>query len=284
MSVDPKATRGYRNRNPGNIEHVSANKWQGCRSALDGRLPVRSHEHGIRALAALLTTYQDRHGLRTVRGSSAAGPAWENDTGAYVAVVARRMGVGVEDPVDLHWHDQLRPMVEAIIGHECAGLAYPTTVIDRAMTMAGVPPPVPETLRQVATTTGTGRGAVAVGAAGVATVAAQAAPAIQALGSLAPMVAIAVILAAIRRLLWRLRRRHDRAARRPVVPHRRLGRGRPRRSGAVLALLAMGRRQGRAEVERETTQGSLQARERADAASAEYRADGAAGRLRSGRF
>ena len=98
-------------------------------------------------------------------------------------------------------------MVEAIIGHECAGLAYPTTVIDRAMTMAGVPPPVPETLRQVATTTGTGRGAVAVGAAGVATVAAQAAPAIQALGSLAPMVAIAVILAAILGvLLWRLRR------------------------------------------------------------------------------
>ena len=55
-------------------------------------------------------------------------------------------------------------------------------------------------------------------------------------------------------------------------------------AGAVLALLAMGRRQGRAEVERETTQGSLEARERADAASAEYRADGAADRLRSGRF
>ena len=29
MSIDPKATRGYRNRNPGNIEHVPANKWQG---------------------------------------------------------------------------------------------------------------------------------------------------------------------------------------------------------------------------------------------------------------
>ena len=55
-------------------------------------------------------------------------------------------------------------------------------------------------------------------------------------------------------------------------------------AGAVLALLAMGRRQGRAEVERQTAQDSLEARERADAASAEYRADGAAGRLRSGRF
>ena len=55
-------------------------------------------------------------------------------------------------------------------------------------------------------------------------------------------------------------------------------------AGAVLALLAMGRRQGRAEVEHQAAQHSLEARERADAASAEYRADGAADRLRSGRF
>ncbi len=55
-------------------------------------------------------------------------------------------------------------------------------------------------------------------------------------------------------------------------------------AGAVLALLAMGRRQGRAEVERQAAQDIIEARERADAASAEYRADGAAGRLRSGRF
>ncbi len=210
MSVDPKATRGYRNRNPGNIEHVPANKWQGLADPpSDGRFcRFTSHEFGIRALAALLVTYQDRHGLRTVRRIiDRWAPPGENDTGAYVAVVARRVGVGADDPVDLHRHDQLRPMVEAIIAHECAGLAYPAAVVDRAMTLAGVPPPAPATLRQVATTTGTGRGAMAVGAAGVATVAAQAAPAIQALGSLAPIVAIAVILAAILGvLLWRLRR------------------------------------------------------------------------------
>ena len=208
--IDPKATRGYRNSNPGNIEHVAANKWQGLADPpSDGRFcRFVGHEHGIRALAALLTTYQDRHGLRTVRGIIGRwAPPGENGTRAYVAVVARRMGVGADDPVDLHRHDQLRPMVEAIIGHECAGLSYPAAVIDRALTLAGVPPPAPETLQQVATTTGTGRGAVAVGAAGVATVAVQAAPAIQALGGLAPMVAIAVILAAILGvLLWRLRR------------------------------------------------------------------------------
>ena len=55
-------------------------------------------------------------------------------------------------------------------------------------------------------------------------------------------------------------------------------------AGAVLALLAMGRRQGRVEEEQQAARDALQVRERADAASAEYRADGAAGRLRSGRF
>lgn len=55
-------------------------------------------------------------------------------------------------------------------------------------------------------------------------------------------------------------------------------------AGAVLALLTMGRRQGRTNAERQAAQHNLEARERADAASAEYRANGAAERLRSGRF
>lgn len=55
-------------------------------------------------------------------------------------------------------------------------------------------------------------------------------------------------------------------------------------TGAVLALLAVGRRQGRVKAEQQSARDALQARERADAASAEYRADGVAGRLRSGRF
>ena len=67
--IDPKATRGYRNSNPGNIEHVAANAWQGLATPpSDGRFcRFTSHEFGIRALAALLITYQDRYQLRSVR-------------------------------------------------------------------------------------------------------------------------------------------------------------------------------------------------------------------------
>lgn len=208
--VDPKITRGYRNRNPGNIEHVAANKWQGlAEPPSDGRFcRFTGHEYGLRALAVLLVSYQDRHGLRTVRSIIGRwAPPAENDTAAYIAAVARRMGVGPDDPLDLHRHDHLRPLVEAIVAHECAGLVYPAAVLDRALTLAGVPPPAPATMAQVAVGTGTGRGAVLVGAAGVATALAQAAPAIQALGGLAPVVAIAVVLAAVAGVLaWRLGR------------------------------------------------------------------------------
>ena len=46
---------------------------------------------------------------------------------------------------NLERHIEPRPKVawphaEAIIAHECAGLAYPAAVIDRALTLAGVPP------------------------------------------------------------------------------------------------------------------------------------------------
>jgi hypothetical protein len=56
MSGDPKLSRGYRNRNPGNIEHLPTNKWLGLETPpSDGRFcRFRSHQHGIRALALLL--------------------------------------------------------------------------------------------------------------------------------------------------------------------------------------------------------------------------------------
>ena len=209
-AIDPKATRGYRNRNPGNIEHVPANQWQGlAEPPSDGRFcRFASHELGIRALAALLVTYQDRHKLRTPRAIIERwAPQVENDTEAYIAAVARRIGVGPDEAVDLHRHAHLRPLVESIIHHECAGLTYPAAVIDRALTLAGVPPAPPATLQAVAALTDTGRGVVLVGAAGIVTAVVQATPAIQALGSLAPTVAIALIAAAVIGVLaWRLRR------------------------------------------------------------------------------
>jgi hypothetical protein len=198
VSLDPKATRGYRNRNPGNIDWNERNKWQGQTGREASGNPPRfavfsSHEFGIRALAMLLTTYQDRHGLRTLRGIIGRwAPVRENHTEAYVDAVAARTGFGPDAPLDLHRWTQLRPLVEAIIHHELGGNPYAAATIDEGLRLAGVARPV--TTIADAARTGTGQGALTVGA--VAAAAATAAPAVQALGALPPWVGVALVVAA----------------------------------------------------------------------------------------
>ncbi|NKE43596.1 structural protein [Roseomonas frigidaquae] len=193
-------SRGYRNRNPGNIDYVPANRWQGQIGLGDTWLPVErrrfarfeSHEYGIRALAMLLTTYQDRHGLRTVRGIiNRWAPPKENDTSAYVRGVAAALGVDPDQVIDLHRYETMRPMVEAIIRHELGGLPYAPAVIDEGLRRAGLVRPVATMLEAAAT--GTGRGASSVATA--VAVAAPAASVISSLGGLPQWTGVALIVA-----------------------------------------------------------------------------------------
>lgn len=218
MNRDPKQTRGYRNCNPGNIDHNPANKWQGLamppiEGAPGGGGRARfarfvSHEYGIRALAMLLTTYQDRHGLRTIKGIvSRWAPGNENDTGAYINHVARLMKRRHDDDLDLHTFEDLRPLVEAIIAHELGGQPYDAATLDAGMRLAGVPRPV-ETLTAAAHTP-VGRGAIeAAGVTGVVAVAVQASQALPALNGLDWRVGVAVVvLAAVAIVAFVLARR-----------------------------------------------------------------------------
>jgi hypothetical protein len=221
--MNPRQSRGFRNRNPGNIDHQPANRWQGLADPpLEPAPPgggrarfarFTSHEYGIRALAVLLTTYQDRHGLRTIRGIvSRWAPGSENNTEAYIADVARRMNRHPREGLDLHRHDDLRPLVEAIIHHELGGNPYSRATIDAGLRLAGV---VPEG-RAAAARSGTARAAAGTAAAGVGGVAATeglaalaphlggAADLARALG---PWVAAALILAVAGWFIWQRTRR-----------------------------------------------------------------------------
>ncbi|NMJ41810.1 structural protein [Roseomonas sp. JC162] len=195
--MDPRQTRGYRNRNPGNIEHQPANRWQGLADPpiepppAGGGAPrfarFISHEYGIRALAMLLTTYQDRHGLRTIRGIVTRwAPGRENDTEAYIAAVARRMDRHPRAGLDLHSYADLRPLVEAVIQHELGGMPYDRATIDAGLRLAGV---VPEGRTAVARS-GTARAAAGTAAAGVGSVAA-----VEVIGQVAPHLGAAAELA-----------------------------------------------------------------------------------------
>jgi len=142
--------RGLRNHNPGNIERGAP--WQGLADLAEmteaqraeTRFCVfRSPEWGIRAIARVLITYQDRHGLRTVRGMIGRwAPTAENNTEAYMRAVAARLGVANDTAVDVHRYDVARALVEAIIRHENGEQPYPDAVIDKGLALAGIEPPV----------------------------------------------------------------------------------------------------------------------------------------------
>lgn len=201
--------RGERNNNPGNIE--AGADWQGLMAPenmtpaqrKEDRFAVFEHpKWGVRAIARVLITYQDRR--RAADGSRIDtvqeiidrwAPPAENNTSAYVRAVRTAMGRDGDEvvTVDVHDYDQIEPLVKAIIHHELGYQPYPDRVIDEGLRLAGIvrrdevradPAPAPEvsTRRQSlneSKTMKTGAvGGVVGGVTAVGSVAAEVAPAL----------------------------------------------------------------------------------------------------------
>lgn len=137
-----KPSRGVRNNNPGNIDFNKANKWQGQLGLETGVASPRfarfdSPENGIRALGKLLRTYQNKHGLKTIEQIiSRWAPGVENDTAAYVAQVAKAVGVAPKAPIDVNSATVLWSLVQAIIRHENGYDPYSIEVIREGVSRA----------------------------------------------------------------------------------------------------------------------------------------------------
>lgn len=142
--------RGIRNHNPGNIER--GDPWQGLSSdqSSDSRFCVfLSPEWGIRAIARVLITYQDRHGINTIRGMIERwAPPTENKTGAYVQYVSSQVGASANESVDVTDYCICRPLVDAIIRFENGlnpddpdGKWYRSATINRGLELAGIEVP-----------------------------------------------------------------------------------------------------------------------------------------------
>lgn len=132
------ATRGVRNNNPGNIDYNKANKWKGQLPpipAIEARFArFDTPENGIRALTKLLLTYQNKHGLKTVKAIiNRWAPSVENDTAAYVRAVERSTGTAPGAEVDLRDPVVMKGFVRAIIHHENAGYEYPQAILDEGV-------------------------------------------------------------------------------------------------------------------------------------------------------
>lgn len=142
--------RGVRNNNPGNIEYGDYAKSKGAIGS-DGRFArFASPEAGIAAMRDLLGVYQNKHGLKTVEQMIGRwAPASENDTKAYAARVASRMGIKPGDEFDFSNPQLAQTMVGAMIevenGYQPYGTGAPTVAASAAPPLqvspaAGGPP------------------------------------------------------------------------------------------------------------------------------------------------
>jgi len=129
-----KLPRGVRNNNPGNIDYIPKNKWQGQTGIEEGVPKPRfarfdRPENGIRAIAKLLLNYH-KAGFNTVaKMINRWAPPVENDTGAYARAVASEMGLSPFTPFNFT-PVLLAIMVRAIVKHENGYDPYAASVYD----------------------------------------------------------------------------------------------------------------------------------------------------------
>jgi hypothetical protein len=119
-ATDFSQVRPWRNRSPGDLRPLPLpEKWFGQGGVDDGPggpfAIFVTPADGWRALAMCLLTYQDVHHLRTVRQIIGRyAPSLENDTGGYISLVCKQIGVGPDDRIDVHQPATMTALVSAI--------------------------------------------------------------------------------------------------------------------------------------------------------------------------
>lgn len=134
---------GIRNNNPGNIRHTEI-KWVGETSPdAQGFCTFQTPAYGIRALAIDLYNSNvlfRRFSVREITKKYA--PPSENNTEAYIASLAKFIGKGPDDRLDLRFHDLAQLYIRGVIIQECGkdpmgNEWYPISQIEYGMQEAG---------------------------------------------------------------------------------------------------------------------------------------------------
>ena len=143
--------RGIKNNNPGNIRHSTA-MWLGrARTQPDTSfVSFTAPEYGIRSMARILVNYQKRYKLTTIEKMITRwAPPKENDTDAYIAAVARSVGIAKDKDINIRSDmSSFLRLVKAIINHENGASVlhgrpewYDNQTLSKGITMAISPDP-----------------------------------------------------------------------------------------------------------------------------------------------
>lgn len=134
--TDMTLPRGIRNNNPGNIRH--GDSWRGMADSQPDAAFVTftDPKWGFRAMVRILKSYQ-RRGVRTLADIIGTwAPPIENNTAAYVASVAGRLGMNPGGVIDLSDEQQVIDLLEAITLHENGVQPYTRDTIKRGYELA----------------------------------------------------------------------------------------------------------------------------------------------------
>lgn len=217
---------GVRCNNPLNLRPDGRSKWQGLDSPSTLSVPgqgsylrFKAPAWGWRAAALNLIAYQDRYGLRTIRGivERWAPAADKNDPLAYARTVARLTNRGLDTDLDLHRYEHLKPLMEAMATVELGapGAAwFPAESLEEGLRRAGVLPP-PKPLAKAPEVRGAQVSVAGTAGAAIAEAVQQAGEAIQPLTpylEIAKWAFLALVLIGAGITVWQAIRRHRQAA------------------------------------------------------------------------
>lgn len=148
---------GIRLNNPGHIE--KGDPWQGLAEIQlhDRFATFESPVWGLRAIARILITYNDKYGIRTTRALTNrwAPESDGNPTAAYAKTLANKLQLGVNEAYDVYDPDTLRTLMEGIVRFETGQQPYTKEQYDRALELAGVPVPLPKVTKDKTVATAT---------------------------------------------------------------------------------------------------------------------------------
>ena len=139
--------RGIRNNNPLNLRRGDT-AWAGLSGVQRDTVfyTFESPEYGIRAAAKVLQTYQEKHGINTVRQVVTRwAPSTENDTSAYVTAVTIWSGLDADEAVDLSSYEVVLPLLRAMCRFENGRPAdgerwYDAATWEKGLRLAGLSP------------------------------------------------------------------------------------------------------------------------------------------------
>lgn len=120
-SGGPNATAGRRNKNPLNVRYNAKNDWFGRdrkEGTPDGFETFISTAHGVRAADKVLESYSE-YGINSVREViNRFAPPNENDTDGYVDFVAKELGIGADDRINLRNPQTRTELLKAMVQME----------------------------------------------------------------------------------------------------------------------------------------------------------------------